>query len=54
MTPGCFYIIGNKDELKELLKTDNCILIHRIYNQKKWYEFWKRKKVIAYEVFCVH
>lgn len=32
---------------------DNLIVERLIYSPKKWWQFWKRRKVIGYTVMCI-
>lgn len=32
---------------------DNFIVCRVIYTPKKWWQFWKRRKVIGYTVMCI-
>ena len=52
-TPGVTYLIARKKDLKRILATGNFLWINTYYTSKKWWEFWKLKKVIFYEVMCI-
>ena len=52
-TPGSTYLIARKKDLEQILATGNFVLIKTQYTSKKWWEFWKRKKVVYYEVMCI-
>lgn len=52
-TPGCTYTTSSKKTLKKVLETGHFIFIKTYYTKKKWWQFWKRKKPIAYEVMCI-
>ncbi len=52
-TPGIIYRVTNKKQLNALLKTGNFLLINTIYIHRKWWQIWKRKKVLSYEVMCI-
>ena len=53
VTPGCIYRTNNKKILKEILATGKFRHIKTYYSSKKWWQFWKRKKPISYEVMCI-
>ena len=52
-TPGDTYLIVRKKDLKEILATGNFALIKTVYIPKKWWQFWKKKKIAYYEVMCI-
>lgn len=52
-TPGCIYRTNNKKILDEILATENFRWINTVYYPKKWWQFWKKKKVAYYEVMCI-
>ena len=52
-TPGIVYRVASKKKLNALLKTGNFLLINIIYVYRKWWQFWKIKKVLYYEVMCI-
>lgn len=52
-TPGCIYSINNKELLDKMLLTNHFIHIKTYYTSKKWWEFWKHKKPILYDVMCI-
>lgn len=52
-TPGCTYIVYTKKELDEIRQNGDFLLINISYSQKKWYEFWKRRRINYYEVMCM-
>ncbi len=53
VTPGVTYQVKNKKILKELLDTGNFLWIKTHYEVHKWWQIWKRKKVLSYEVMCL-
>ena len=53
VTPGVSYFVKSKKILKQLLETGNFLLIKTHYTTHKWWQFWKRKKVVGYEVMCM-
>ena len=52
-TPGITYTVKSKKILKELLATGNFLWIKTNYIPKKWWEFWKVKKIANYVVMCI-
>ena len=52
-TPGVFYQVKDKKRLKQLVDTGNFLWIKTVYEHHKWWEFWKIKKVVHYEVMCI-
>lgn len=52
-TPGVFYDVKDKKLLKQLIDTGNFLWVKTIYENHKWWEFWKIKKVVHYEVMCI-
>lgn len=52
-TPGAYYRVVNKKQLDELIATGNFLWIKTEYFSKKWWQFWKKKKVAYYEVLCI-
>ena len=52
-TPGTIYNVKDKKQLKALLATGNFLWIKTHYTSHKWWQFWKIKKVISYEVMCI-
>ena len=53
VTPGVSYFVKSKKILKQLLETGNFLWIKTHYATHKWWQFWKRKKVVGYEVMCM-
>ena len=53
VTPGVTYQVKNKKILKELLDTGNFLWIKTHYIPRKWWQFWKIKKVACYEIMCI-
>lgn len=53
VTPGSSYIVKDKKRLYELINTGNFLWFRTYYNKRKWWQFWKIKKPIAYEVMCI-
>lgn len=51
--PGDTYYVEDEKAFKELVDTGNFIWIKTYYTSKQWWEFWKRKKIIGYEVMCI-
>lgn len=52
-TPGDTYYVKDEKIFKELVDTGNFIWIKTYYTSKQWWEFWKCKKIIGYEVMCI-
>ena len=54
-TPGCVYFTRNKKIVDQLLATGNFNLIKTYFSNqyKNWWEFWKFKKPVGYEVMCI-
>ena len=52
-TPGCIYRVKRKKDLERILATGNFLWIKTLYIPKKWWQFWKRKKIAYYEVMCI-
>lgn len=52
-TPGCTYVTTNPKTLEIILKTGKFLHIKTYYEKKKWWQFWKRKKPILYELMCI-
>ena len=51
--PGDTYYIEDEKTFKKLVDTGNFIWIKTYYTSKQWWEFWKRKKIIGYEIMCI-
>lgn len=51
---GYYYRVYNKKQLQKLLKTGNFLYIKQVYINEKWWQFWKIKKFLYYEVLCTH
>jgi len=45
--------VKDKKLLKELIDTGNFLWVKTVYENHKWWEFWKIKKVVHYEVMCI-
>ena len=52
-TPGITYRTNNKMLMEQLLETGNFRIIKTFYSYKKWWQFWKKKKPISYELMCI-
>ena len=52
-TPGCSYTTDKKEIVDKLLATGNFLFTKTYFTKKKWWQFWKRKKPVLYEVFCI-
>ena len=52
-TPGVFYQVTDKKRLKQLIDTGNFLWVKTIYQTHKWWQFWKIKKIVYYEVMCI-
>ena len=52
-TPGTIYFVKSKKQLQELLATGNFLWINTHYAPYKWWQIWKRHKVIGYNVMCI-
>ncbi len=52
-TPGASYKTQNKKLVNELVNTGNFILTHIYYTKRKWWQFWKIKKPVSYELICI-
>jgi len=53
-TPGWVYFLTDRALVDKLLATGNFSIIktHFTNECKKWWEFWKIKRPISYEVMC--
>ena len=51
--PGDTYYIEDEKTFKKLVDTGNFIWIKTYYTSKQWWEFWKRKKIIGYEIMYI-
>ena len=54
-TPGCVYFLRDEKKVNQLLATGNFTKIKTYFSNqyKKWWEFWKIKKPVGYEVMCI-
>lgn len=54
-TPGAIYFLTNRKLVYDLVNTGNFNLIKTYFSNqyKKWWEFWKLKRPVGYEVMCV-
>ena len=54
-TPGCIYFSTNRKLVYELIDTGNFHLIKTYFSNqyKKWWEFWKLKRPVGYEIMCI-
>ena len=53
-TPGWVYFLTNRKLVYDLVATGNFSILktHFTNENKKWWEFWKIKKPVGYEVMC--
>ena len=50
----CIYIVGNHNvKMGEKYKNHPAIVSHIDYKPKKWWQFWKKKEMIGYQVMWV-
>ena len=53
--PGCVYHLLDRKLVYQLIDTGNFNLIKTYFSNenKKWWQFWKIKKPVGYEVMCI-
>lgn len=51
--PGVTYIVTSPEQYERLMATGRYLCFRAVYADKKWWQFWKRKKPVGYELMCI-
>ena len=51
--PGCFYHVTTKEDWDRLKNSECFLATNMVYEKKPWWQFYKRKKVLYYELVCI-
>ena len=48
-----FFLKCNIEEIQPYIDNNILKIIETYYQSKKWWQFWKKKKIIGYKVICI-